>query len=119
VEGRPAVVLNERDYGAAIDAELGMRKRRKLGRWEDGKVGKKARVETGGKRAESSKLKAERRGDWVRPDTGHLMPDAGWREAEIPRQRGCRMPGTEKNGGWERGGDKKMNIQHRTSNIEL
>ena len=91
MEGRPAVVLNERDYGAAIDAELGMRKRRKLGRWEDGKVGKKARVETGGKRAESSKLKAERRGDWVRPDTGHLMPDAGWREAEIPRQRGCRL----------------------------
>jgi len=91
----------------------GRRERRKLGRWEGEKVGKSKTEGWGdwGKRVESSKLKAERRGDWVRPDTGYLMPVGAKRpparlrpvgeywttprrvdptaRREIPRQRGC------------------------------
>jgi len=64
----------------------------------------------------------------------YRIPDAGWSEAasgSTPSRRGildyapegrsygsernpaaAGMRGTEKNGGWERGGDKKMNIEH-------
>jgi len=76
--------------------------RRELGLRPVGAIGSTPRREWG-KRAESSpeklpsdftgqaKLKVGEIGRYQIPNTGCLMPVAGWSEAEIPRQRGCQI----------------------------